>query len=145
MRRVIAAIILAYFIGYIGGGAVERHLAHVRCAPVPKSAELKRLTSELLIGTWRYEYSSQLDGIIQFHTDGTYSAMHDTSSTVAYCGTWTIEDGDSVVLDETMLNTVTGSAYKCGRYRFTFDVRGYPTLIGKSNGGTHVKLHSPTR
>jgi hypothetical protein len=145
MRRVIAAIILAYFIGYVGGCSIERHLAHACGAPVPKNAELKRLTPELLTAAWVYEYSTQLDGVIQFHADGTYSAMHDLNGTVAYCGTWSIEDGNSVIIDETMFNTATGSTVKGGRYRFTFVVSGYPTLIGKSSGGTHVKLHSPSR
>ena len=143
MRRVIAAIVLAYAFGYVGGCSIERHLAH-GAAPVPKQAERKRLTPEMVTGTWCYEYSSQKDGVIQFHPDGTYTAIHAPNACTAYCGTWSIEEGCTITLDETSFDVTTGNAVKGGKYRFVFDVGGYPTLVGKS-GGTHVKLHSPSR
>jgi hypothetical protein len=78
MRTVVALWILA-------GVAMLDSVA----APVPPPP--RQLTPELLVGTWRYEYGDKRDGSITFHADGSYSARHEPDSTLAYCGTWSVD------------------------------------------------------
>jgi hypothetical protein len=113
-------------------------------APVPASTP-KQLTPEMVCGTWKYEWHSAVNGIACFNKDGTYVAMHDPQGTAAYCGTWRIENGDTIVIEEAGFDTATGRTWPGSTYRFAFDVRGYPTLKGTSNGSGHVKLSNPTR
>jgi hypothetical protein len=63
-----------------------------------------------------------------------------------YCGTWTVENGDTVVIKEYAYHISTGEQYSGpATYEFKFDPKGYPNLKGMSNGSCVVKLTNPKR
>ena len=110
-------------------------------APVPRPVQL---TDELVVGTWDYSWGQWPDGAIVFNKDGTYGAQHVQGSEIYYAGTWTLR-GDTVTLTEFAFGANgelrTGPAI----YAFKFDVKGYPSLKGVSNGSTCVALQNPKR
>jgi hypothetical protein len=104
-------------------------------APVPKCTPPEpqfRLTSDMVVGSWSYEWSTSLDGWIEFSADGTYRAQHNPTSTCELSGKWEVKD-----------QTIT--LHENGRdYKFVFQTCS-PKLIGLSNGDTHVALGNHRR
>lgn len=116
-------------------------LAAVR-APVPPPAKLSK---ELIVGTWNYDWGNWHEGIICFDADGSYSAQHEPGGANAYAGTWKLE-GNTVTITEYGYHYATGERYS-GPIDYCFDFTGssYPNLSGKSNGTTKVALSNPKR
>ncbi|MBN9121080.1 MAG: hypothetical protein J0I06_18330 [Planctomycetes bacterium] len=103
-----------------------------------------RLTAELLVGSWAYRWGDRCDGRITFHADGTYHSYHEPNGQ-RYVGTWALE-GTTVVLKEYALHRETGEPWiGPTRYEFALATRDYPTLPGRTSGGTVVVLSDPRR
>lgn len=111
-------------------------LARALAAPVP--AGPKELTTELLAGTWHYEY-----GTMWLYADGTYCARHEPGGSV-FTGDWRA-DGNALVIYEWYYNPELGRQGGPNTYRFTFDLSRFPHLAGQSHAGTRVVLSSPKR
>ena len=111
-------------------------------APVPAAP---KLTKELVVGTWHYDWGNWHEGIICFEPDGTYSAQHEPGGANAYAGTWTL-DGNTVTIREYGFTYSTGERYSGPiDYKFDFTGSSYPNLRGTSNGTTKVALSNPKR
>lgn len=109
-------------------------------APVPKPQPAKALTADMLVGNWHFEYGDWLDGVATFDAEGGYVAVCVPGSSRIYSGTWTVENGDTVVLSEYSHNLDTNARWGPTVYRFVFAARDYPNLVGKSNGTKHVAI-----
>ncbi len=110
-------------------------------APVPPPP---RLAPELLVGTWRYEYGGNRNGVMDFYADGTYVSYLGPDTWMICLGRWYVEGGE-VVLIQHAFCMATGVSSGPNTYRFTFDMRDYPTLAGTSNGIVPVRLCDPQR
>jgi len=111
------------------------------CAPVPDWRP-KELTVALLVGKWEYEYGSYKEGHIILKPDKTYWAMHSPDSRSVYYGTWE-PDGSTLTLKEhtACLDDLWAGGHHCAVYKFTFDLKQWPTLEGTTfNGNTQVAL-----
>lgn len=96
-------------------------------APVPPPA---KVTPEMLVGVWHYEYGSMKDGVMHFAADGTYVAIHQPGKGIIYYGNWRL-DGCEIELDEMIYLPDLGSSSVGGKYRFEMDMRKYPVLSGR--------------
>lgn len=109
-------------------------------APVPPP--VRELTPAIMVGVWKYSFAG-LPSVIAFDADGTYLARG-PDCPMLYHGTWRA-DGSALVLEEWQydldLCTQTGPI----TYRYTFSLKGYPYLAGKSDSGNRVVLSEPKR
>lgn len=109
-------------------------------APVPKAPAPKALTADMMVGTWQYEWDIFRDGVIAFDAAGGYVGIHIPGSSTIYSGTWKIEGGDTIVISEYAHSLDTNARWGPTEFRFTFDPKTYPNLVGKSNGTKHVAI-----
>jgi len=101
-------------------------------SPVPKQPT--ELTDSQLIGEWKYEYASMLDGWIRFDGDGTYVAQHYPGSVTRY-GEWYVARTGEVVLIEGM-----------ARMKYVFALKAVGGgLEGLSNDAIRVRLSGRLR
>ena len=140
---------------WVLGAIITAYASVPVAAPIPKHiqpAKPTKLTPAMLTGSWSYEWSTMLHGVIEFRDDGTYTAQHHQGSDTIYSGTWAIGE-NSITIVEWNTSTRTGTTNGPTCYRFDVEMKDWPALTGKSTGGmgfniqvipeatNHLKLH----
>ena len=114
-------------------------------APVPKQTpKPPELTQEALVGTYRYEWGTALDGAITFNSNGDYLGIHDLAGDVIYHGTYRV-NGMTVTLEEYGYNSRLDTHWGPTVYLFDFTGSTLANLKGTSNGSTHVAITKPRK
>lgn len=125
-------VVAVVFFGFI--------VPKLRGAPTPAPP---RLSAELLVGRWRYDYGLMTGGWIEFARDGSYVSSHDPDRGPQHVGTWRV-DGGALVLTERRLCPTHGVSEFSTRYEFLVSTRDYPAVVGTCNGAP-VSLTDPRR
>lgn len=115
-------------------------------APVPPPA---KLSEEMLVGRWQYEWGQHPVGWIVFFPSGHYHARHSEGDVPVYGGQWWLR-GEMLVLQEYTLPRVCDGWYfpseferKPMEYRVKLGTARYPALRGDWDG-VKVVLSKPT-
>jgi hypothetical protein len=130
-------LMLGVVLALLGWAGCERLVC---AAPVPPP---RKLTRELLLGWWDYEYGHYRDGQLCLNPDGTYFARHQADHSLATVGVWWIEN-QALVLREfgfCMERGLVGSGP--AQYEFRLATDRYPYLIDDGPGRTRVVLSNP--
>ncbi|AMV24628.1 hypothetical protein VT84_09545 [Gemmata sp. SH-PL17] len=111
-------------------------------APLPPPP---KLSAEILVGKWAYDWDEKSEGTIWVYPDGSYcSILGGPSGGTIWHGTWEVRDG-VLHLTEWAFNPDNQGRWGPIHYRVAISMKRYPRLVGSTQYGNEVVLRDPVR
>ncbi len=117
-------------------------VAKVAAAPVSPPP---RLTDEMLVGRWDFQWGTQREGWIEFLPDGRYHSRHCPGDPPSYAGLYWVHRGEIVLWERRMMPALEPT--DCGThstYRIPVSMAKWP-LIDGNYLGQRVVFSNPQR